>query len=137
MIDKKRIIETTLHVVAEYYGITPEDLKSKNNTGIIAQPRHKFVFLICEWKKSDGKGLFTLDEIGEFLNGRDHATMINSRRKVGGFIVNYSDEKIEVDNLRELVKIVLNGEKKFYVEGSDYLDQECSEMLNMAGVKTC
>ncbi|MCI5774138.1 MAG: chromosomal replication initiator protein DnaA [Erysipelotrichaceae bacterium] len=68
----KKIIKT----VADYYGLTPQQIVSKSRTGPIANARHISIYL--------SRKLLDLSyiKIGEEFGGRDHSTIISSCTKV-------------------------------------------------------
>lgn len=63
-------------VVADYFKITVEDLKSKKRSNNIAKPRHIAMYL-CLIETEEG-----LSKIGLEFGGRDHSTVIASRDKI-------------------------------------------------------
>ena len=66
------IIEET----AKFYNLTVEDLKGQSRTRNIANARQIAMYIIKRLTN------FTLTEIGDVFNGRDHSTVISSIRKV-------------------------------------------------------
>ena len=69
-------IEKIQKTVADYYNITVENLKSDSRKKTYAIPRHIAIYLCRELTE------FSQDEIGAEFGGRDHATVINSVRKI-------------------------------------------------------
>lgn len=63
-------IENILDVVSEYYNIQKRDILSKKRTKEIAQARQVAMFLAKEYTD------MTLQLIGSFFNGKDHATVL-------------------------------------------------------------
>jgi chromosomal replication initiator protein len=62
--------------VCEHFNISLSDLKSKSRHRNIVLPRHIFTYLArCHTNTS-------LPEIGKFLGGRDHSTIIHSCKKI-------------------------------------------------------
>lgn len=70
--------ETILKAVANYYGLTQEDLLSKAQSRDIAQPRQVAIYLCRNVIK------MPLKKIGSFFS-RDHSTVLSSIRKVEEF----------------------------------------------------
>lgn len=68
----KKIIDT----VADYYGLTHQQIVSKTRTKNIANARHISIYL-CRAKLS-----LSYIKIGEEFGGRDHATIMSACRKV-------------------------------------------------------
>ena len=69
------MIERILKVVCRHYGISEENIKSKNRTDSVANARHTAIYIIKELTD------LTLNEIGQIF-GRNHATVIASINKV-------------------------------------------------------
>lgn len=63
-------------VVADHFGITVNDLKSKKKTGDVAKPRHIAIYL-CRTETEEG-----LARIGLEFGGRDHSTVSASCDKI-------------------------------------------------------
>lgn len=68
--NKHVTIENILDVVSEYYNIQKRDILSKKRTKEIAQARQVAMFLAKEYTD------MTLQLIGSFFNGKDHATVL-------------------------------------------------------------
>jgi chromosomal replication initiator protein len=60
------------HHVAKNYGVTMADLKSRNRNKVIATARQVACFMMKKLTKQ------SLQVIGQFLNGRDHSTVIHA-----------------------------------------------------------
>ena len=63
-------------VVANFYGLTVEDLKAKKRTKSVAFPRQVAMYLCRELTES------SLPKIGEEFGGRDHTTVIHAHEKI-------------------------------------------------------
>jgi len=61
--------------VAEQYGLTVVDLKGPARYRHIAWPRQEAMARMARCQRSDGKRVFSLPQIGRFLN-RDHTTVL-------------------------------------------------------------
>ncbi len=68
------LIERILAVVCRHFGVTEENIKSKNRTDTVANARHTAIYIIKELTD------LTLNEIGKIF-GRNHATVIASINK--------------------------------------------------------
>ena len=68
-------MQETLSVVAERYGVSVKDLKSKSRLAIHAKPRMIFYWIAYRALEK------TYPEIGRFLN-RDHTTIVHGVRAV-------------------------------------------------------
>lgn len=60
-----------LHIVSDYFDVTPDQVKSKSREGTIAKARHICASLIRQKTKMG------VIETGKFLN-RDHSTIVSS-----------------------------------------------------------
>ncbi|MFB3905034.1 MAG: chromosomal replication initiator protein DnaA [Acidobacteriota bacterium] len=79
IVDKNnRILTTELIVktVADFFGLKPAELKSRNNAKRIAEPRQITMFLCRELMNS------SLTDIGRELGGKHHTTVLHSIRKI-------------------------------------------------------
>jgi len=63
--------------VAEHYGVTPADLKSKGRSKEVVRPRQVAMYLIRQLTGA------SLPEIGQFFGGRDHTTVLYATQKIG------------------------------------------------------
>ncbi|WP_075858715.1 chromosomal replication initiator protein DnaA [Carboxydothermus pertinax] len=78
-------------VVANFYGLTVEDLKAKKRTKSVAFPRQVAMYLCRELTEA------SLPKIGEEFGGRDHTTVIHAHEKI--------QHDLQVDpNLKTVIK---------------------------------
>jgi len=70
-------MEEILEAVAEHYGVTPADLKSKGRSKEVVLPRQVAMYLIRQLTDA------SLPEIGQFFGGRDHTTVLYATQKIG------------------------------------------------------
>jgi chromosomal replication initiator protein len=68
------------HTVCQFFGITPQDLKSARRIRTLTQPRMLAMFLIRKHTQA------AYQEIGQFFGGRNHATVISAEKKVLGWL---------------------------------------------------
>ena len=87
----KNNIQRIQQVVAEYYNITVQDMKSKKRNANIAFPRHVAVYL-CRTMTDE-----SLPKIGIQFGGRDHTTIMNSVERI-------EEELKENSNLQKIVE---------------------------------
>ena len=71
--------EALLKLVAEYYSLTPEEIKSPRRDMEVAKARHVAVYLLRK------EFSLSYPAIGLFLGGRDHTTAMHSYRKINYF----------------------------------------------------
>ncbi len=80
--------------VCEYFHISPTQLKSKNRSKNIAHPRQIFAHLARQYTET------SLPEIGKFLGGRDHSTIIHSCKKIEVGLKENSELSIAVKQIK-------------------------------------
>ncbi len=68
--------EDILRVVAEHYGVRPEELRGRGRSKEVVLPRQVAMYLIRELTGA------SLPEIGQFFQGRDHTTVLYAIQKV-------------------------------------------------------
>jgi chromosomal replication initiator protein len=90
-------VEHVQQVVAEYYGISVEEMRSKRRDKHIVFPRQVAMFLIRE------EIAMSLPAIGQVFGGRDHTTVLHSYEKI--FNEAKEDPRVsdDVSRLRELL----------------------------------
>ena len=74
--EKHISIEQIQKIVAEYYSLKIPELKSKNNSKVIAQPRQVGMYLCRQLTKA------SLPDIGREFGGKHHTTVLHSIKKV-------------------------------------------------------
>lgn len=94
--NNKNDIQRIQRVVAEYYNVTVEDLKSKKRVSTIAFPRHIAIYLSRQLTDE------SFPRIGMEFGGRDHSTVMSSCEKIG--------KEIKVNN--QLSQIIEEIKKK-------------------------
>jgi chromosomal replication initiator protein len=90
--------EIIMRVVAEYFSLTPTDLRNKKKSKNIVHPRHLAMFIIRELTE-----LSTTD-IGQLFGGRDHTTVINAIDKTEKRIITDPAEEKTIQTLKGLIK---------------------------------
>ena len=91
-------VDKIISVVAQRYGVTKEDIKSRKKTTDIAAARHKCVYLI---HKLSG---MSANQIGRKVFSRDHSTIIYSLRSVEFEIENDAAYESEIRDLIEEIR---------------------------------
>ncbi|MGO4971689.1 chromosomal replication initiator protein DnaA [[Clostridium] aminophilum] len=79
--------ELILNVVADHYGITPNDIISQKRSREVVVPR-QIVMYLCRQMTST-----PLKTIGNYLGGRDHTTILHGQEKIAQDIT--SDESLK------------------------------------------
>ncbi len=69
-------VSTVLEVVAERFGINVSDLQGKRRSKAVTHPRHVCMYLARLLTNH------SLDEIGAYLGGRDHSTVVHAHRTI-------------------------------------------------------
>jgi chromosomal replication initiator protein len=72
--------ETIQRGVAEYFNLSPNDLKGKKRTQNIVFPRQLAMYIAREITE------YSTTEIGQAFGGRDHTTVMHSCQKIEGRI---------------------------------------------------
>jgi chromosomal replication initiator protein len=90
-------IEGIQKVVADHYSLKVTELKARNNSRRVAEPRQMAMFLCRELTGS------SLPQIGKEFGGKHHTTVLHSIRKVEG--KRSKDPKFE-STLSELVNAI-------------------------------
>ncbi|WP_027717088.1 chromosomal replication initiator protein DnaA [Desulfovirgula thermocuniculi] len=95
---RKITVELIQEKVAAYYGLKPEDLKSKRRSHNIAFPRQVAMYLARELTD------LSLIQIGEAFGGRDHTTVLHAQEKIAAQLS--SDPLLEeaINDLRRKIK---------------------------------
>ena len=95
--DKKTLTpEKIKSAVAEYYGITTEDLDSSKRSRNISYPRHIAVFLI---RKEIG---LSYPAIGKLFGGKDHTSMMHSVEVIEEEIKYSKELKLAFNGIMEI-----------------------------------
>ena len=94
----KNNIQKIQQVVAEYYNITVEDLKSKKRKATIAFPRQIAIYL-CRTMTDE-----SFPKIGIQFGGRDHSTIMHSVDKIDSEIKTNPQFKAIIDTLKSKIK---------------------------------
>ena len=91
------MIERILKVVCRHYGVSEENIKSKNRTDSVANARHTAIYIIKELTD------LTLNEIGNIF-GRNHATVIASINKINTNIRTIKNADADIKRMIKEIK---------------------------------
>ena len=69
-------IEEIIKIVAEYFNVSKEDIKSKKRTKTIVLPRHIAIYLSREMTECSS------NEIGQAFGGKDHSAILSACKKI-------------------------------------------------------
>ena len=85
--------ELIIQIVAEHFGLTPQDIASQKRTKEIVYPRQIAMYLCRDMLATP------LQTIGSFLGGRDHTTIIHGADKISSVLK-------KVETLRNTIEIL-------------------------------
>ena len=91
------LVNRIIDEVSSYYGISPEDIKSKKRNENIAGARHAAIYLVRKMTE------LSLKDIGNIF-GRNHATVLSSIDKVDINIKTKKGYEDEINNISKRVK---------------------------------
>ena len=92
------LVERILSIVCKHYGVSIEDVKSKKKTGNIVKVRQIAAHIIKNITT------LTLDEIGQVLGGRNHATIIYSIEQAELMMKTVKNKEAEILGLIKEIK---------------------------------
>jgi len=69
-------IEEIIKIVAQYFNVSKEDIKSKKRTKTIVLPRHIAIYLSREMTECSS------NEIGQAFGGKDHSAILSACKKI-------------------------------------------------------
>jgi chromosomal replication initiator protein len=91
-------LEDVIAAVAEYYGLTPDDLAGRERTREVASARQVIVYLARELADA------SLAEIGGALGGRNHSTVLYSYEKVADLMQTDSLLRRQVQAITQMLR---------------------------------
>ena len=91
-------MDIIIRVVAEYFGLTPNDLKGKKRTQNVVSARQLAMFI--------GRRIteYSTTEIGQDFGGRDHTTVMHSIKKIEDKLLTDTTLESTIDNLKRSIK---------------------------------
>jgi len=91
-------MENIIRVVADFYSLTPNDLKGKKKTQNIVFPRQLAMYIGREMTD------YSTTELGQEFGGRDHTTVMHSIEKISHMLL--TDPKLEptIDKIKQNIK---------------------------------
>ena len=90
-------VRNIIKAVADYYGLTEKQIKSKSRTKNIATARHISMYL--SRKLLD----LSYDKIGEEFGGKDHSTVLSAYEKIDKLVRENEIYKKIVDDIRKII----------------------------------
>ena len=91
-------MDNIIRVVAEHFGLTPNDLKGKKRSHNIVNARQIAMFI--GRKNTD----YSTTEIGQDFGGRDHTTVMHSINKIEANLITDPGLEATIDNLNRSIK---------------------------------
>jgi len=91
--ERKITSDMIIRAVAEHFGLNPNQLKSKNNSRHIAEPRQVAMFVCKKMTR------LSLPQIGKDFGGKHHTTVLHSIRKIESVIKTDSDLSAAVNKI--------------------------------------
>ncbi len=92
--------ETILHVVADYHGVSVEDLTGPCRSRSIVSARQQACWLLRD--RSD----LSYSDIGRLLGGRDHTSIIAAVQVAGNRMAEDADARLEMGRLLDIVDAI-------------------------------
>ncbi len=90
-------VEDVQRIVANHFSLTPTDLRARNNSRRIAEPRQIAMYLARVLTKH------SLPQIGKAFGGKHHTTVLHSIRKIEGLSKEDPGMKALLKRLQELI----------------------------------
>jgi len=91
-------MDIIIRVTAEYFGLTPNDLKGKKRSQNIVFARQLAMYIAREMTE------YSTTEIGQDFGGKDHTTVMHSIEKIKGKLITDSTMEITIENLKRSIK---------------------------------
>jgi chromosomal replication initiator protein len=96
--EKKVGVDLIQKKVADYFNLSPSDMKAKKRTQTIAYPRQIAMYLCRDLTN------LSLPEIGSYFGGRDHTTVIHACNKIEKEIKEKDETRLLIDQLLVNIK---------------------------------
>ncbi|MCL2765634.1 MAG: chromosomal replication initiator protein DnaA [Treponema sp.] len=91
-------MDNIMRVAAEYFGLTPNDLKGKKRSQNIVFARQLAMYIGRDMTDN------SMTEIGQDFGGRDHTTVIHSIDKIKGKLLTDPTLESTIENLKRAIK---------------------------------
>ncbi|MCL2067826.1 MAG: chromosomal replication initiator protein DnaA [Treponema sp.] len=91
-------LDNIIRVVAEYFSLTPNDLKGKKRSQNIVNPRQLAMYIGREMTD------YSTTELGQEFGGRDHTTVMYSIEKIKGKILTDPTLDSTIESLKRSIK---------------------------------
>ena len=94
--------ELIMNVVSDHYEVSRDDIASTKRNSEIVLPRQVFVYICREYLQ------LTYKQIGNYIGGKDHATVIHSIEKIKEMIEEDRDFAMNVDTIRKKINAYIS-----------------------------
>jgi len=91
-------MENIIRVVAEYFSLTPNDLKGKKRSQNIVFPRQLAMYIGREMTD------YSTTELGQDFGGRDHTTVMHSIEKIKGKLITDPTLDSTIESIKRSIK---------------------------------
>jgi chromosomal replication initiator protein len=91
-------MDNIIRVVAEYFALTPNDLKGKKKSQNIVFPRQLAMYIGREMTD------YSTTELGQDFGGRDHTTVMHSIEKIKGKLLTDPTLDSTIEVLKRSIK---------------------------------
>jgi chromosomal replication initiator protein len=91
-------IDNIIRVVAEYFSLTPNDLRGKKRTQKIVFPRQLAMYIGREMTD------YSTTELGQDFGGRDHTTVMHSIEKIKAKLLTDTTMEATIDSIMRSIK---------------------------------
>jgi len=91
-------MDSIIRVTADYFGLTPNDLKGKKRTANIAFARQLAMYIGREMTD------YSTTELGQDFGGRDHTTVMHSIDKIKGKLITDSSLESTIEGIKRGIK---------------------------------
>jgi len=91
-------LDNIIRVVAEYFSLTPNDLKGKKRSQNIVFPRQLAMYIGREMTD------YSTTELGQDFGGRDHTTVMHSIEKIKGKLLTDPTLESTIDIIKQSIK---------------------------------
>ena len=108
-----------INVVAEHFGITPDDIMSKKRNSELVQARQIVMYLCRDMTATSLAG------IGKLLGKKDHTTVIHGVNKISDEIVNNEELKNKIEIIKKKINMYSDSDFCPYSERMLCTDENC------------
>lgn len=86
-----------LKTLCSYYKIKPAQIREEKRNRFLARPRQVLMYLLRNETE------MTLSQIGEFLGGRDHTTIIHGVEKIGSLMADSEGLRVDISGIKKRI----------------------------------